>query len=800
MSSQPLWHGRFESGPSPELMAFSESLSFDRRLWADDIAGSQAHVAGLLAAGLLSTQDADALRAALDQVHAEFASGAFAFQPGDEDIHTAVERRVTELAGDAGARLHTGRSRNDQVATDLRLFVRRELRSVHDAALQLGHVLLEGAEGEAETPLPGFTHLQAAQPVSLAHHLLAHGWGLLRDLDRIADALRRADASPLGAGALGGSSLPLRPDATAAELGFTSVFANSMDAVSDRDFVADALYALAMLGVRLSKMGEEVVLWTSDAFGWAKLDESWSTGSSMLPQKKNPDIAELARGKSGRLIGNLTGFLTTLKGLPLAYNRDLQEDKEPLFDSLDQIARALPAWPACTGRCAGTARACGPPRTAPTSWPSTWPKPWCSGASPSAPPTPRSPPSSASRWRPAPIFRTSAATASGWSSRPAPWPPSAAAVRPAEPVRTPSAHRSRPSAPSSLNIRSSPRTRGPRLFPARLRPAKAKSLGSRFRGSERRQRNPCSMHDPAAPRPKVVLAYSGGLDTSIILKWLQTEMNAEVITFTADLGQGDELEPAREKALKLGIRPENIFIEDLRETFVRDFVFPMFRANTVYEGQYLLGTSIARPLIAQRQIEIARQVGAHAVCHGATGKGNDQVRFELGYYALEPDIQVIAPWREWDFKSRDALLAFAEQHQIPIAKDKQGEAPFSVDANLLHSSSEGKVLEDVSEARAGVRARPTIAPEDAPDTPTVISLDFARGDPVAIDGVYLSPAVLLARLNQLGHDNGIGRLDLVENRFVGMKSRGVYETPAGPFFWPRGAEWRASPWTGAPPT
>jgi argininosuccinate synthase len=287
------------------------------------------------------------------------------------------------------------------------------------------------------------------------------------------------------------------------------------------------------------------------------------------------------------------------------------------------------------------------------------------------------------------------------------------------------------------------------------------------------------MHDPAAPRPKVVLAYSGGLDTSIILKWLQTELNAEVITFTADLGQGDELEPAREKALKLGIRPENIFIEDLRETFVRDFVFPMFRANTVYEGQYLLGTSIARPLIAQRQIEIARQVGAHAVCHGATGKGNDQVRFELGYYALEPDIQVIAPWREWDFKSREALLAFAEQHQIPIAKDKQGEAPFSVDANLLHSSSEGKVLEDVSEEAPEFVHQRTISPEEAPDTPTMVSIDFARGDPVAIDGVYLSPAALLTKLNQLGHDNGVGRLDLVENRFVGMKSRGVYETPGG---------------------
>jgi len=282
------------------------------------------------------------------------------------------------------------------------------------------------------------------------------------------------------------------------------------------------------------------------------------------------------------------------------------------------------------------------------------------------------------------------------------------------------------------------------------------------------------------PAPKkVVLAYSGGLDTSIILKWLQTEYGAEVITFTADLGQGEELEPAREKALKLGIKPENIFIDDLREEFVRDFVFPMFRANTLYEGQYLLGTSIARPLIARRQIEIARQVGADAVCHGATGKGNDQVRFELGYYALEPDIRVIAPWREWEFRSREALLAFAEQHQIPIARDKRGDAPFSVDANLLHSSSEGKVLEDPAvEAPEFVHQR-TISPEDAPDAATVVEIAFEKGDAVAIDGQRLSPAELLTRLNQLGHDNGVGRLDLVENRFVGMKSRGVYETPGG---------------------
>ena len=285
----------------------------------------------------------------------------------------------------------------------------------------------------------------------------------------------------------------------------------------------------------------------------------------------------------------------------------------------------------------------------------------------------------------------------------------------------------------------------------------------------------------AEPRPvkKVVLAYSGGLDTSIILKWLQTEYGAEVVTFTADLGQGEELGPARDKALLLGVKPENVFVEDLREEFVRDYVFPMFRANTVYEGQYLLGTSIARPLIAKKQIEIARAVGADAVCHGATGKGNDQVRFELGYYALEPDIRVIAPWREWTYRSREQLLDFAEKNQIPIAKDKRGEAPFSVDANLLHSSSEGKVLEDPSEAAPEFVHQRTIAPEEAPDRPTTFTLDFERGDPVAIDGERLSPADLLTKLNQLGHDNGVGRLDLVENRFVGMKSRGVYETPGG---------------------
>src|SRR6266446_5864275 len=278
---------------------------------------------------------------------------------------------------------------------------------------------------------------------------------------------------------------------------------------------------------------------------------------------------------------------------------------------------------------------------------------------------------------------------------------------------------------------------------------------------------------------KVVLAYSGGLDTSIILKWLQTTYRCEVVTFTADLGQGEELAPARDKALLLGIKPENIFIEDLREEFVRDYVFPMFRANALYEGQYLLGTSIARPLIAKRQIEIADKVGADAVAHGATGKGNDQVRFELAYYALKPDITVIAPWREWELRSREALIAFAEQHQIPIAKDKRGEAPFSVDANLLHASSEGKVLEDPAQEVPDYVYSRTVAPEKAPDQATVISIDFEKGDAVAIDGKKLSPATLLTKLNELGRANGIGRLDLVENRFVGMKSRGMYETPGG---------------------
>ena len=278
---------------------------------------------------------------------------------------------------------------------------------------------------------------------------------------------------------------------------------------------------------------------------------------------------------------------------------------------------------------------------------------------------------------------------------------------------------------------------------------------------------------------KVVLAYSGGLDTSVILKWLQTEYGCEVVTFTADLGQGEELEPARAKAQLLGIKPENIFIEDLREEFVRDYVFPMFRANALYEGVYLLGTSIARPLIAKKQIEIAENVGADAVAHGATGKGNDQVRFELSYYALKPDIKIIAPWREWDLASRTKLLAFAESHQIPIAKDKRGEAPFSVDANLLHSSSEGKVLEDPGQEADSIVYQRTLSPEEAPDKATSVEVGFEKGDAVSVDGKRLSPAALLARLNELGKANGVGRIDLVENRFVGMKSRGIYETPGG---------------------
>ncbi len=276
---------------------------------------------------------------------------------------------------------------------------------------------------------------------------------------------------------------------------------------------------------------------------------------------------------------------------------------------------------------------------------------------------------------------------------------------------------------------------------------------------------------------KVVLAYSGGLDTSVILKWLQENYGCEVVTFTADLGQGEELEPARKKAQMLGVK--EIFIEDLREEFVGNYVFPMFRANALYEGVYLLGTSIARPLIAKRQIEIAEMVGADAVAHGATGKGNDQVRFELSYYANKPDIKIIAPWREWDLNSRTKLIDYAEKNQIPVAKDKKGEAPYSVDANLLHTSSEGKVLEDPSQPAPEYVYQRTVSPEDAPNQSTIVEIEFSKGDPIAIDGIKMSPAQILTKLNELGGKNGVGRLDLVENRFVGMKSRGVYETPGG---------------------
>ncbi len=338
-----LWAGRFGEDPARELLDYTVSLRFDRRLAADDLAGSRAHVRGLARVGLLSDADASILLAALDRVGEEIETGSFAFQPADEDIHTAVERRVTEIAGDVGARLHTGRSRNDQVATDLRLFAKRELAGVGRRAVALQRVLLDRAREAGDAYLPGYTHLQRAQPVLLAHHLLAHGWALGRDVDRLLDARRRVDVCPLGAGALAGSSLPLDPDKVAADLGFASRFENSLDAVSDRDFVAEACFALALLGVHLSRIGEEMVLWSSDEFGFCRLGDAYSTGSSMLPQKKNPDIAELVRGRAGRLIGGLCGLLATLKGLPLAYNRDLQEDKEPLFDAVDQINRALGA-------------------------------------------------------------------------------------------------------------------------------------------------------------------------------------------------------------------------------------------------------------------------------------------------------------------------------------------------------------------------------------------------------------------------------------------------------------------------
>ena len=338
-----LWHGRFEGGPAESLMAYTVSLPYDRQMWPDDIAGSRAHVRGLARTSLITDDERNAVLAALDQVAEEMAADTFVFLPSDEDIHTAVERRVTELAGPAGGKLHTARSRNDQVATDLRLWCKRQLPRVAAARLGLQEILLDRAVGAGHAYLPGYTHLQRAQPVLLAHHLLAHGWAIGRDIDRLADTLDRLDVSPLGAGALAGSSLPIDPEGNADDLGFARVFDNSLDAVSDRDFVAEAVFDLALIGVHLSRIGEEWVVWTSGEFGFARLDDAYATGSSMLPQKKNPDIAELARGKSGRLIGNLTGLLATLKGLPMAYNRDLQEDKEPLFDSVSQVLLAVTA-------------------------------------------------------------------------------------------------------------------------------------------------------------------------------------------------------------------------------------------------------------------------------------------------------------------------------------------------------------------------------------------------------------------------------------------------------------------------
>ena len=341
MSGHTLWHGRFASGPSDALMAYTASIGFDQRLWRDDITGSRAHVRMLAHVGLLTGSERDGVLAALDIVWMEMESESFAWMPSDEDIHTAVERRVTEIAGDAGAKLHTGRSRNDQSATDVRLWCKRELRLVAGLVCDLNDVLMRRAREAGDIYLPGYTHLQRAQPVLLSHQLLAHAWAFSRDVDRLLATIDRLDVSPLGAGALAGSSLPLDPAFTAGLLGFARVFENSLDAVADRDHIAEALFDLAMVSLHLSRLGEEWVLWTTEEFGFARLDDGYATGSSMLPQKKNPDIAELARGKAGRAIGNLTGLLAMLKGLPLSYNRDLQEDKEPLFDSVDQVSLAL---------------------------------------------------------------------------------------------------------------------------------------------------------------------------------------------------------------------------------------------------------------------------------------------------------------------------------------------------------------------------------------------------------------------------------------------------------------------------
>ncbi len=339
-SGKTLWHGRFAGGPSEALQKLNDSLPFDQRMYAQDIEGSRAHVAMLASVGLVTEAERDAIIVALDAVEHEIEAGTFDFLPSDEDIHTAVERRVTELEP-AGAKLHTGRSRNDQVATDLRMWTKRELGDLADLVTRVQSTLVKQAEANIDAYLPAYTHLQQAMPVMLAHHLLAHCWAMSRDVDRLLDARRRTDVSPLGAGALAGSSLPLDPDQTAAALGFANRFENSLDAVGDRDFVVDSLYALALLGVHLSRIGEEVILWATQEFGFVTLDDAFSTGSSMMPQKKNPDIAELARGKAGRLVGHLTGLLTTLKGLPLTYNKDLQEDKEPLFDACDTIRLTL---------------------------------------------------------------------------------------------------------------------------------------------------------------------------------------------------------------------------------------------------------------------------------------------------------------------------------------------------------------------------------------------------------------------------------------------------------------------------
>jgi argininosuccinate lyase len=338
-----LWHGRFAEGPAESLWRFTVSLPFDQRLGPDDVVASMAHVRGLMRGHLVTPQEGDVLLAALDKVGAELGDGSFGFLDTDEDIHSAIERRVTEMAGETGAKLHTGRSRNDQVATAFRLWCKRAATDIGLAVIALQEVLLSRATQVGGAYLPGYTHLQRAQPILLSHHLLAHGWALARDVDRLVDARRRMDVSPLGAGALAGSSLPLDPAAVAEELGFNAAFDNSLDAVADRDFVAELLHTIALLGVHLSRIGEEVVLWSTEEFGFLKLADAYATGSSMLPQKKNPDIAELARGKAGRLIGHVAGFLATLKGLPLAYNRDLQEDKEPLFDAVDQVGLALVA-------------------------------------------------------------------------------------------------------------------------------------------------------------------------------------------------------------------------------------------------------------------------------------------------------------------------------------------------------------------------------------------------------------------------------------------------------------------------